>query len=115
MYRLLCDSKTMHLRIGAARSVQSAFGIETKRPEIGKIRIGEWTEAWRRHQLSVAANRHALRRAFLEFAGFRLTPGARVLGSSPNCGNRVQSGSQHAHPNRSPYHQNNISFCPEIT
>ena len=69
--------------------------IQTQRPHVGEIRVGEGIEFRSGPKSSVAADGHALGGAFLEFGEIRLPPVARVFRA---CGNGQQDrDGQQAH------------------
>jgi len=70
----------------AAGSIESAFGVDTERPEIGGVGVGEQREFWSEFKAAVAADGYAVGRAFEEFFIGGLQPAAGMLGAKKGKG-----------------------------
>jgi len=70
----------------SAGGVQSAFGVDAKRPEIGGVGVGEEREFGSEFEAAVAANGYAMGCAFEEFFIGGLEPAAGMLGAKKGKG-----------------------------
>ena len=100
--------ESQDLGIGAAGRVKLTVRVQTQRPHIGEIWVGEGIEFRGRAKSSVAADGDAFGGAFLELGKIRLAPVTRVFRA---CGNRQQDrDGQQAHQIRSLHHQPEAPF-----
>ena len=64
----------------AACGIESAFGVDAKRPEIGGVGVGEEREFGSEFEAAVAADGYAMGCAFEEFFIGGLQPAASMFG-----------------------------------